>query len=505
MFHWLDSLFHSKEFPSRRWILYVFCFTAVSTASGVVYGWPALRRQLQKDGSTLEESTLGAIFTVGAWTTQGGRFFVGLARDRFGTRSVTCVCTLCVAAGFVGVAWSDHNNAISLGISLFFMGLGSGAQLCVQPVAGLFPDTSGTIISSLSGAFQISGLVFLALTSGDNIGTRHVRFSCFAAILAILTCGAMVLLPRGKSFLILVDENPSPQDASKSDDLPLQVDSTSNTQSNATGETTEKGTSCQEVEASQSPTLSNTQQDAIDPSDRLEQEIKIHDGPLLASNKQDDEHVELEQATTEEDIISLPTSRSNPTAIQQMKSAEYILLCTWFSICLVPLQYYVGSIGFQLEEKGDHDGFYTDLFSIIYAGAIVFSFAGGFLSDKCGLGITQGLATVMCAGSFFFLVSDISLPGQTAGLALYGIGRLLIFGMYFANCGKRFGYANFGTLAGLGLLLSALASLIQYPMISAAANGHADNVNIGSGVILLAQIPYFVWLHQREKTSDGKH
>lgn len=499
MFHWLDSLFSSKEFPARRWILYAFCFITVSTASGVVYGWPALRRQLQQDGSTLEESTLGAIFTVGAWTTQGGRFFVGLARDRFGTRSVTCVCTFFVATGFVGVAWSDPNNAISLGISVFFMGLGSGAQLCVQPVAGLFPDISGTIISSLSGAFQISGLVFLALTSGDSVGTRNVRFSGFAAILVILTCVAMVLLPRGKSFRSLVQDESSSQQDSKSNDGALPLNSNSNSQTIPENETN-NDTSYQEIEGSQSAHLSNSQFEA---SDGHEQQIEIFDHNRPDSNHQDDEQVELEYATTQGDVSST-TSRSIPTAIQQMKSAEYILLCAWFSICLVPLQYYVGSIGFQLEEKGDEDGFYTDLFSILYAGAIVFSFAGGFLADKCGLGITQGLATVMCAGSFFFLVSDIALPGQSVGLALYGIGRLLIFGMYFANCGKRFGYANFGTLAGLGLLLSALASLVQYPMISAAANGHADTVNIGSGVILLAQIPYFVWLHQREKKSDGK-
>ena len=112
----------------RRWILLGFCFCTVSLVAGVVYGWPSLRNQLQEDESTLGESTLGAIFTVGAWTTQGGRFFVGLARDRWGTSRVVATCISFVVAGSLGVAWSDANNAVALGTSLFFTSL---HNLCV--------------------------------------------------------------------------------------------------------------------------------------------------------------------------------------------------------------------------------------------------------------------------------------------------------------------------------------------------------------------------------------
>jgi len=150
--------FHGHNLPYRRWVLYIFCLVAVSAVTGVVYGWPALRKQLQQDGSTLDESTLGAIYTVGAWSTQGGRFFIGLARDRFGTRWMVAACIFFVTFGSLGVAWSDPSNAVTLGISMSFMGLGSGVQLCLQPVAGLFPKTTGTVLASLSGAFQVSGL-----------------------------------------------------------------------------------------------------------------------------------------------------------------------------------------------------------------------------------------------------------------------------------------------------------------------------------------------------------
>jgi MFS transporter, LAT3 family, solute carrier family 43, member 3 len=470
-----------------------------------VYGWPALRKQLQKDGSTLDESALGAVYTVGAWSTQGGRFFVGLARDRFGTKWVVVLCIFCVALGSVGVAWSDPNNAAALSVSLFLLGLGSGVQLCVQPVAGLFPKSSGTALASLSGAFQISGLVFLTLTTGDSAGTRNVRFSVFAILLVILCLAAMILLPKGKSFVL--DHHSPENDSIKDDDAQKQsrvhVPAASSTKATGTISRVQGfkslDSSCPQVQRSilleAGSSLNQTTEQSLKQEDVEADSVTTDRRDVRAVDfLPDNPLVDPEQ--DHETISDVP-----PTIWTQMKTSEYILLCLWLSVCILPLQYYIGSIGFQLEEKGDDDGFYTDLFSILYAGSIVFSPAGGFLSDKLSLGITQGLATWMCAASFFILGSDLSLNVQAVGLLLYGIGRLLVFGMYFTNCGKRFGYTNFGTLAGLGLLVSALFSLIQYPMIAGAAHGQSTIINVGSGIVLLAQTPYFVWLHHREKSA----
>ena len=489
------------KLPFRRWILYSFCFLTVSAATGIVYGWPALRKQLQKDGTTLDESSLGAVYTVGAWSTQGGRFFVGLARDRFGTKWVVVLCILCVALGSVGVAWSDPSNITALSVSLFLLGLGSGVQLCVQPVAGLFPKTAGTALASLSGAFQISGLVFLALTTGDSVGTRDVRFSIFALLLIVLCVAAMILLPKGKSFVL--DHPSSENDAAKHDETRNgnsgNLPASSSTNAGGTGAPVQRSTSLEgpmllEAGSSSNQTTEQSLKQSIEDESKADYDITGRRENRVVALLPDNPIIESEH---EHEAIS----DAPPTVWSQMKTSEYILLCLWLSVCIIPLQYYIGSIGFQLEEQGDDDGFYTDLFSILYAGSIVFSPAGGFLSDKLSLGITQGLATWMCAASFFILGSDVSLNAQAVGLLLYGIGRLLVFGMYFTNCGKRFGYTNFGTLAGLGLLVSALFSLIQYPMIAGAAKGQSTIINVGAGIVLLAQTPYFVWLHHREKSA----
>jgi len=447
---------------ARRWILFSFSFLCISLVAGVVYGWPALRQQILSDGSDLTEKQLGAVFTVGAWSTQGGRFVTGLARDRYGTRITACMCLVCSAVGSLGIALSNASNGAALGVSLFFMGIGSGTQLCVQPVAGLFPEHGSAVLSTLSGAFQISGLVYLILTNVTS--SRKGSFLCFAFFVLGLTVLAALLLPAGGSF-VFADEVVSGSDQSND----ATQEETGNAEEVTDACDSERMKSDDVVDESQAQDSSSVE------ADKEESPEESH-----SENKQDEEEA------------------PDPTALQQLRSREYLGLLVWFSVCIVPLQYYVGTIGFQLEEKGD-DGFYTDLFSITYAAAAVVAPVGGYLADMCSLGIAHGLATTLTAASLFILASPASLNAQVMGLVCYGVGRMLIFGMYFSNVGKRFGYTNYGTLAGLGLLTSAIISLLQYPLIAWAADGHAVPVNVSCGALLLAVTPYCYWLHRQER------
>jgi MFS family permease len=476
----------------RSWTLYILTFALTSLVAGLVYGWPALREQLLDDNSTLSESQLGIIFTIGSWSTQGGRFFVGLARDRFGTQRVLCSCMMLVVLGCVGIGVSDPDSVTSLTISLFLVGLGSGVQLTTQPVASLFPNHVGLTLSSLSGAFQVSGLIFLALTSRD--ASRIVSFLVYAGVLAALTVVAALFYPEGKSFLIedIADSNDNSQQEESSDKADARLSQTETTA--APADDTESA--CMQGSQSQAPESGDAQDG---------EERGTYEGveAMLGERKGLEETSEMsdgKQLSSESDNGSSDEPSDSLTAFQQIKTSEYVLLCAWFSICLIPLQYYVGSIGFQLEERGDETGFYTDLFAYTYAGATVSAPMSGFLADRCGLGVAQGVGTGLVAIAFFLLASyDLSLNVQAIGLVTYGVGRMAIFGIFFTNCGKRFGYGNYGTLAGLGLLISAIFSLLQYPLISLASEGYSSTINLVSGIVLCVQAPYFVWLFRRER------
>ena len=451
----------SNDDAVRKWSLFILSFITVSLSSGLIYGWPSLRRNLiEVSNTTLTEEQLGALYTIGAWSTQGGRFLFGLARDKFGTKITCLVALLGVIGGCIGVAVCDANNVVSLSISVFCIGLGSGGQLCLQPVASLF-TRSGTIIASLSGAFQVSGLMFLAVLSITSI--RMYAFLGLAAVICVLSVFAGFMLPKGPSFAIVID--------------------------------------------------GNNNNDATIDNEAKDDNVTIDKEEVMVNEEQVLPNVEEEKEEYEENINVSALPSPPPTIrdkLDRLKTIliqkEYIALLIWFSTCIIPLQYYVGTIGLQLELLGDYDGYYTGLFSIIYASAASLAPFGGYLADRLGLGLTQGLATSLSAASFYILAVG-NLKMQVPGMCLYSVGRMLIFGMYFANIGKRFGFQNYGLMAGLGLMLSAIISLAQYPLISAAISGKARQVNLICGsVLLLIGIPYCLWLGlTREKRQQSEN
>ena len=63
----------------------------------------------------------------------------------------------------------------------------------------------------------------------------------------------------------------------------------------------------------------------------------------------------------------------------------------------------MATIGFQLERKGDDDGTFINVFTLLFAlSAIVSPLIGKFI-DVTGLGIAQGVATILSSVSLTFL------------------------------------------------------------------------------------------------------
>ena len=398
-----------NESDSTKWLMFALSFTITSLVAGTVYGWPSLRRSLKQADDPLSEQQLGVVFTFGSMSVRGGRFAFGLIRDAIGTRRTCCTSLAFVIIGAVIVSSAKASDEFGLTIGLFALGLGSGCQLCLQPVATLFPESSSAVMSSLSGAFQISGLVYLVL----SLGSRQWTFAAFAAAVAILFILSYRFLPQGLSF--------------------------------------------------------------------------IEVGP--GTNATKDRREGLANGTTK---------------MEQLLSKEYILLILWFTASCCPMQFYVMSIGYQLEQRGD-SGVYTSVFVLVYGLVSIFAFVGGMLADRCGVGMAQGCATTMTAISFSILLLR-NLEIQAFGMVLYGFGRLFTYAMYFSNIGRRFGYKHYGILAGLGLFISAIvASVIQNLMFSLCINSDEGmaQANIISITILVSSIPYTCWISAREKPESS--
>lgn len=214
------------------------------------------------------------------------------------------------------------------------------------------------------------------------------------------------------------------------------------------------------------------------------------------------------KTSTEDNSSENVESSVADTLWAQLCNIEYILLVVWLSVLLVPMQYYIGTIGYQLEQRGDDDGTYSRAFSAVYAASAIAGPPLGYFVDRFGVSTGQTLASTFLAVSFFILANRrFSLPVHVLGMACYGIGRMAAYAMYFTNIGKRFGFTNFGTLSGLGLLISAVISLVQYPLIAVATTkgtGMFDMANdtitdIACGCVMLLPLPYYGWLFIHER------
>jgi LAT3 family solute carrier family 43 protein 3 len=72
---------------------------------------------------------------------------------------------MALTAGSTLIATAEVDGEAALAACMFFLGMGSGAYLCVQPITALFQEAASTAMATLSGANQISGTLFLVGTT----------------------------------------------------------------------------------------------------------------------------------------------------------------------------------------------------------------------------------------------------------------------------------------------------------------------------------------------------
>jgi hypothetical protein len=378
-------------------------------------------------------------------------------------------------------------------------------------VAKLFPTYAGAVLASLSGAFQIAGLVYLVVTR--LFSSRRVGFLLYAGLVLMLAVVAMWLLPRGlPSSTPMKDSSPPDDSRSSSSSHKDQVNKSVSIQRARGRDDPENGAQASTAPASttdpESMPIDHRPLDATTTNTNL---VATETTSVTRTNSKDTNEQTSEVAPrdscdnndndgTTSDAVHSESDNTNSNHIlpPQIWNWKYFGLLQWFSLVITPLQYYVGSIGFQLENKGDETGKYSDIYSILYGCAAILSPALGYMSDRFTLGIAHAIPTALCAVSFFFLMLDddmLPLHWQTVGLACNAVGRMGVFSTFFAHIGSVFGYRYFGALAGLGLLTSAIVSLLQYPLLAAADNGHATLVNGLCGALLTAELLYCAWLH----------
>jgi hypothetical protein len=182
---------------------------------------------------------------------------------------------------------------------------------------------------------------------------------------------------------------------------------------------------------------------------------------------------------------------------------EFLCLVLWFSVMVTPSQYYVLSVGYQLERKGDLDGSFSRAFTLLYGFSAPLAPLAGVCADYLGVAFAQFLATALSLIGYAILFVDKPLSVQYVGMASYSVGRMFLFATFFANIGRRFGYTHYGAAVGVGMLASAVLSMLQYPMFRAALESKTNLalMNVVCVVCAAACLPYCAWLGARERNE----
>lgn len=456
-----------EKLGTARYIFFLFATVSIFMSSGLFYGWPSLRYKLK---SSLSNKQLDYMFTVGSLSSYGLRSVFGLIRDRKGTRVTTCCALTCTVIGCIGFAIFSSDNLHGLSASIFFLGCGSSVQLCLQPIAAFFPSRyHGFILSVLSGSFQMSGLVTSLLVAGNE---RSLTYGIYSVFLVCLIAIALRILPDKN---IQFDNDTLEYQSCV---VPSIVTSNGLSQNKHT------------IELNNTLTKNNFQDEYFDDSGHTNSNDTCATGGKDGGTSN---NVNVGDSTT---VIKY----AHNDLKNIMRSMDYMLLILWFSVQVIPSQYYIGTIGYQLEKRGiDEDGHFSYMFPYVMALAALTSPIIGIIADNYGIVQTHLCSTIFPSISLFILSSS-SNSWHVLGIFVFAVGRIMVFSTFFIHIGKVYQYTHYGTLVGTGFMISAIFSLLQYPLLSKASAGYETLVNSTLAFALLFQgLPYCFWLHEKGK------
>jgi len=183
-----------------------------------------------------------------------------------------------------------------------------------------------------------------------------------------------------------------------------------------------------------------------------------------------------------------------------MRSMDYVLLIIWFSVQVLPSQYYIGIVGYQLEHRG-HDGLW-DIFPYVMALSALTAPVIGIIADNYGIAQMHVCATTFPSISLLILSSS-SKSWHMFGFFIFAMGRIMVFSSFYIHIGKLYQYTHYGTLVGTGFIISSIVSLFQYPLLSKASSGRENLVNYTLAFALIFQgLPYCFWVHEQNRRED---
>ncbi|CAK7222215.1 hypothetical protein SEUCBS140593_004822 [Sporothrix eucalyptigena] len=448
------------EVPKWKRVAQVFATVLYClVAAGIVFGYAAIKPVLKEEGAyrevckentkamvfasaedvsaeidTCVEIHLNFMFTAAAVSTNVAALPIGAILDHYGPR----VCGL-MGAGFLAAGALLMANATQVPFDGFLFGYmllacgGPFTYISSFQLSNAFPRHSGLILALLTGAFDASSALFLVYRilyekSEGAFGHRQF-FLGYLIVPVVIVILQLTLLPR-QSYktvgeLIEQIEEPMLPDPQPYD----QVD---------------EHTALLQEEA------------------RVRRESVVADIEELLGSERADKQAQREE--TKNEISGVWGVMHSATALEQIRSPWFILICLFTVVQMTRINYFVATIRPQYEAiLGSHDQavIINNFFDIALplGGLISIPFIGLFLDRNSTVVVLTVLVSVATVIGIFGVIPRTW--AAYANICLFVLYRPFYYTSVSDYSAKVFGFRTFGTVYGTIICLSGLFNFSQ--------------------------------------------
>lgn len=194
---------------NKNLVLVFLAFSTTLFASGVVFGWPSLKAELEREGfynsmcqdvavnesCAAKDNYLTLIYTVAQSLFLACALPWGYFLDYFGPRYTCTLSTFTCGTGMllIALATKDRFDGIMPGLALVGIG-GSPALQAVMHVCNLFPEKRAAIVGINQAGFQFAYLIF-AISNFNVPNIRQINGFVIAACIFSVSAGSWSLWP----------------------------------------------------------------------------------------------------------------------------------------------------------------------------------------------------------------------------------------------------------------------------------------------------------------------
>lgn len=376
------------------------------------------------------------MFTVAAVATNVAALPVGAILDHYGPRVCGVLASLLLAAGALLMAYAEQVPFDGFLVGYLLLALGGPFTFISSfQLSNAFPQHSGLILALLTGAFDSSSALFLVyrliFQSTDGAFGYHKFFLAYLVVPAFILVMQLTLMPRQsyKTVGDLVEQAGRAEHAIEDEVLDDQVD---------------ENTALLREER------------------RTSRRAVLHDTEQLLGTQHADEQALKEQKKN--DVSGVWGVMHGNTALEQIASPWFILICLFTVIQMTRINYFVATIRPQYEAiLGDHAKAVevNNFFDVALPVGGIFSipFIGLFLDHTSTFSVLTVLVTIATAIGVFGI-----LPYEWAaylGICLFVLYRPFYYTAVSDYSAKVFGFRTFGTVYGAIICLSGLLNFSQ--------------------------------------------